>query len=282
MWIALVCLYGVIKGMRDVIKKKAMEKSSAVEVLFFYTLFSFVLTVPTATDAFGIDYGYMWLIAVKSLVIFIAWICGFNAIKRLPVGLYGVMDMARVLISTAIGIVILGEAVTVNKTVGMLLVIIGLVLVNLRQGKGGGERTRGVYIALVAVSCIGNAVSGALDKVLMSGDHMTSGQLQFWYMLFLTVLYFGYILATRTKIDRKNSFKNYWIIILSVLFVIGDRALFIANSDPNSTVVTMTLIKQCSVLVTIIGGRLMFKEKRTLYKIACALVVIAGIVIAVV
>ena len=69
---------------------------------------------------------------------------------------------------------------------------------------------------------------------------------------------------------------------MSVLFVIGDRALFIANSDPNSTVVTMTLIKQCSVLVTIIGGRLMFKEKRTLYKIACALVVIAGIVIAVV
>ena len=282
MWIALVCLYGVIKGMRDVIKKKAMERSSAVEVLFFYTLFSFVLTVPTAGDAFGIDYGYMWLIAVKSLVIFIAWICGFNAIKRLPVGLYGVMDMARVLISTAIGVVILGEAVTVNKTVGMLLVIIGLVLVNLRQGKGGGERTKGVYIALVAVSCIGNAVSGALDKVLMSGDHMTSGQLQFWYMLFLTVLYFGYILATRTKIDWKNSFKNYWIIILSVLFVIGDRALFIANSDPNSTVVTMTLIKQCSVLVTIIGGRLMFKEKRTLYKIACALVVIAGIVIAVV
>ena len=281
MWIAFVCLYGVIKGMRDVIKKKAMEKSSAVEVLFFYTLFSFVLTVPTATDAFGIDYGYMWLIAVKSLVIFIAWICGFNAIKRLPVGLYGVMDMARVLISTAIGVVILGEAVTVNKTVGMLLVIIGLVLVNLRQGKGGGERTKGVYIALVAVSCIGNAVSGALDKVLMSNNHMTSGQLQFWYMLFLTVLYFGYILATRTKIDWKNSFKNYWIIILSVLFVIGDRALFIANSDPSSTVVTMTLIKQCSVLVTIIGGRLMFKEKRTLYKIACASVVIAGIVIAV-
>ena len=224
----------------------------------------------------------MWLIAVKSLVIFIAWICGFNAIKRLPVGLYGVMDMARVLISTAIGVVILGEAVTVNKTVGMLLVIIGLVLVNLRQGKGGGERTKGVYIALVAVSCIGNAVSGALDKVLMSNNHMTSGQLQFWYMLFLTVLYFGYILATRTKIDWKNSFKNYWIIILSVLFVIGDRALFIANSDPSSTVVTMTLIKQCSVLVTIIGGRLMFKEKRTLYKIACAAVVIAGIVIAVV
>ena len=26
MWIGLVCLYGVLKGVRDIIKKKAMEK----------------------------------------------------------------------------------------------------------------------------------------------------------------------------------------------------------------------------------------------------------------
>ena len=282
MWIALVCLYGVIKGMRDVIKKKALGKSTAIEVLFFYTLISFILTVPTATDAFSIDYGYMWLIAVKSTVIFIAWICGFNAIKKLSVGLYGIMDMARVLISTSLGVIALGEMLTMNKVIGMLLVIAGLVLVNLHSKKGGTERTQGKYIALVMGSCVGNAVSGTLDKVLMSGGHMTSGQLQFWYMLFLVLLYLGYILVTRTKIDWKNSIKNYWIIILSVLFVIGDRALFIANQDPNSTVVTMTLIKQCSVMITIIGGRLVFKEKRTLYKIACASVVIAGIVIAVI
>ena len=37
MWIGLVCLYGVLKGVRDIIKKKAMEKNSAMEVLFFYT-----------------------------------------------------------------------------------------------------------------------------------------------------------------------------------------------------------------------------------------------------
>ena len=282
MWIALVCLYGVIKGMRDVIKKKALGKSTAIEVLFFYTLISFILTVPTATDAFSIDYSYMWIIAIKSTVIFIAWICGFNAIKKLSVGLYGIMDMARVLISTSLGVIALGEILTMNKVIGMLLVIAGLVLVNLHSKKGNTERTQGKYIALVMGSCVGNAVSGTLDKVLMSGGHMTSGQLQFWYMLFLVLLYLGYILVTRTKIDWKNSIKNYWIIILSVLFVIGDRALFIANQDPNSTVVTMTLIKQCSVMVTIIGGRLVFKEKRTLYKIACASVVIAGILIAVV
>lgn len=280
MWVALVCVYGAIKGVRDIIKKKAMEKSTAIEVLFFYTLISFILVTPSFKTAVSIDYGYMWLIFIKSAVIFVAWICGFNAIKRLPVGLYGIMDMSRVLISTTLGVVVLGEILTANKVIGMALVIAGLILVNLSGRKGNSERTKTVYIVLVLISCFGNATSAMFDKILM--QHMTSGQLQFWYMLFLVLLYLGYILVTRTKISIKNALKNYWIIILSVLFVIGDRALFIANSNADSTLVTMTLIKQCSVLVTIIGGRIVFKEERTLYKLACAAVIIVGIVIAVI
>lgn len=280
MWAALVCVYGAIKGVRDVIKKKAMEKSTAIEVLFFYTLISFLLVTPSAKTAVSVDYSYMWLIAIKSLVIFVAWICGFNAIKQLPVGFYGIMDMSRVIISTALGVIVLGESLTTNKIVGMALVIAGLLLVNLGNKGKNSEKTKPVYIALVMVSCFGNATSAMFDKILM--QHMSSGQLQFWYMLFLVIFYLGYILITRTRISIKNALKNHWIWILSVLFVIGDRALFIANSSPDSTLVAMTLIKQCSVLVTIICGRLVFKEKRTLYKLCCAAVVIAGIVIAVV
>lgn len=47
MWIGLVCLYGVLKGVRDIIKKKAMEKNSAMEVLFFYTFISFLFVTPS-------------------------------------------------------------------------------------------------------------------------------------------------------------------------------------------------------------------------------------------
>lgn len=281
MWIALVCVYGVIKGIRDVIKKKAMEKSSAMEVLFFYTLISFLFVTPEAKNALSIDYSYMWLIAIKSLIIFIAWICSFNAIKKLPIGFYGIMDMSRVIISTSLGVLVLGEMMTQNKIIGMTLVIAGLIMVNLGSGKKGGERPKAIYILLVMISCFGNATSAMFDKILMSDNHMNSGQLQFWYMLFLVLLYVGYILVTRTKINWRAVIKNYWILILSILFVIGDKSLFIANSDPNSSVVTMTLVKQCSVLITILGGRIVFKEKRVLYKLICAAAVIAGIVIAV-
>ncbi len=279
MWIALVCVYGILKGVRDVIKKKAMEKNSAMEVLFFYTFISFLFVTPEVKNAISIDFHNIGFIMIKSAIIFIAWICSFKAIKKLPIGFYGIMDMSRVIFATALGVLVLGETLTEHKIVGMALVLIGLLFVNMGKNSGG-EKAKAVYIFLVLVSCLCNAVSELLDKMLMQS--MNSGQLQFWYMFFLVVLYLGYMLVTKTKIQWRTLYKNYWVIILSVLFVIGDKALFIACSKPDSTVVAMTLIKQCSVMVTILGGRLVFKEKRTLYKMLCAAVIIAGILFAII
>ena len=49
-----------------------------------------------------------------------------------------------------------------------------------------------------------------------------------------------------------------------------------------SRITVMTLIKQSGCIVTIIGGRIFFHEKNTLYKLICAGIILAGIVIAVI
>ena len=279
MWILLVALYGILKGARDVMKKKALERSSAMEVLFGYTLFSFLFVTPSIKDAVAIDTHYLGFIVIKSLIIFIAWICSFKAIEKLPVGFYGIMDMSRVIFATLLGIFVLNEILTVNKIMGMVLVLLGLLFVNIRFGQGKSENVKPFFLVLTLISCFLNAVSELLDKMLM--QHITSGQLQFWYMFFLVVLYLIYMITTKTKF-RMTIFKdNPWILLLSILFVIGDKALFIACESGESTVIAMTLIKQCSVLVTIIGGRLVFKEKNTLYKLFCAAIIITGILVAI-
>jgi drug/metabolite transporter (DMT)-like permease len=278
MWIALVSVYGILKGVRDIIKKKALEKNSAMEVLFFYTFISFLFVTPEFKSAISMDMHYIGYIMVKSVIIFIAWICSFKAISKLPIGFYGIMDMSRVIFASLLGVFVLGEVMTGGKLIGMALVLVGLLLVNMKR-EGNSEKTKAVYIALVLVSCLMNAISELLDKMLM--QHMESGQLQFWYMFFLVVLYLGYMVVTRTKINFKTLKTNYWILILSILFVIGDKALFVACSYENSTVIAMTLIKQCSVMITILGGRLVFKEKHTLYRMLCAAVIIVGILVAV-
>lgn len=287
MWIALVTVYGLFKGIRDIAKKKAMRISSTIEVLFIYTLVSFIMAAPLCFFAdtktpFDMDYSSLWIIAVKSAIIFVAWLCSFKAIKRLPIGFYGIMDMARVVMSAVLSVIFLGEAPTMFKVIGMAFVMLGLLLVNLKKDGEADGASGKLCIILVLISCLMNAVSEILDKYLMGSTSIESGQLQFWYMLFLVVLYLAYMLLSRQKINWKSILKNYWLIIMSVLFVFGDRALFEACKYENSSVITMTLIKQCSVLITIIGGKLVFRDEHTLYKLMCAGVIILGIVISVI
>ena len=138
------------------------------------------------------------------------------------------------------------------------------------------DKAAPLMVICAFASCILNAVSGTMDKLLMRT--LNYSQLQLWYLLFLVSFYFLYILFTRTRIRVKESLKNPMIWLLAIMFVIADRALFIANQDPNSRVSIMTLIKQSGAIVTILSGRFIFKEKNTTHKLICAGVIIAGIV----
>ena len=279
MWIAQAALFGVLKGGRDIIKKLALKKSSVVEVLFFYTFLSLVFLLHYTKEAIGIFNGsgiYLPLIFVKSAIIYIAWMCSFKAIEKLPVGFYGLMDMSRVVITSLLSIILLGEAVTIGKAIGMILVIDGLLMLNVSKKSFSGENVR--YILLMLASCLANSCSEILDKWFMNPQTgITPAQLQFWYMLFLTVLYLAHIIIKRIKIDWRMIYKNYWLILLAVMFVIGDRALF--NANRTGEVIPITLLKQGAVMITIIGGKFVFKEKDTLFKLLCAVVVICGIVV---
>lgn len=283
MWIPLVLLYGVLKGVREIIKKKALERNSTIEVLFMYTFLSFMIVLPQAKGALGMEPRFYLYVALKSFVIFLAWMFSFKAIKRMPISLYGVLDLSRVLFATLLGVFVLQEVLNGYQMVGLLFVSTGLILLKYRprgeRETAGGQQVEVRYVVMAFASCVLNALSGLLDKLLMR--HITSVQLQFWYMFFLVTMYLLFILCTRTPVKIRSVACNKWVWILSILFVIADRALFIANGMPGSRVTVMTLLKQAGCVVTILAGRFIFKEKNTTHKLICALVIITGIVIAV-
>ena len=322
MWMLLVLLYGVLKGAREIVKKKALAKSSVIEVLFFYTLLGFLFVTPQVPSAMGLEPKYYFWIALKSFVIFLAWICSFKAIKKMPISLYGVLDLSRVLFATLLGVVVLQETLNTHQVIGLVFVSAGLLLLkfkpsvllkklraNLQRkrtkgckdqtvpgqsdqvmditdavtGGSAAVRQSGNEVSVILVlfafaSCMLNAVSGLMDKLLMK--NISSSQLQFWYMLFLVLYYLIYILCSHTRI-RKEVWKNGWIWLLAILFVIADKALFVANGIPDSRITIMTLLKQSGCVVTILAGKFIFREKNVGYKLFCAAVIVIGIVIGV-
>lgn len=292
LWVLLVLLYGILKGAREILKKKALEKNSTIEVLFMYTLLSFVIVLPDMKNAMGLETKFYFYIALKSFVIFLAWMFSFTAIKKMPISLYGVLDLSRVMFATLLGVIVMHEVLTGYQVAGLLFVSTGLFLLKYRPqklwekvtGKGtvnsGREQgVRGVYVIIAFASCMLNALSGLLDKLLMR--EINSSQLQFWYMLFLVLFYLLYIVFTRTPVHMGSAVRNKWVWMLSVLFVIADRSLFIANGMPGSRITVMTLLKQAGCVVTILAGRYLFKEKDTTHKMVCAAVIIVGIMVGV-
>ena len=95
MWMALVLLYGILKGVREIVKKKALEKNSTIE--------------PDAKNAMGLEPRFYFYISLKSFVIFLAWMFSFRAIKKMPISLYGVLDLSRVLFATLLGVIVMQE-----------------------------------------------------------------------------------------------------------------------------------------------------------------------------
>lgn len=308
-WILLTLVYGLLKGGREISKKKAMDRNTVMEVLLIYTLIAFLIVVPRAPKAMGLEPTQYGLIIIKSFSIFLAWIMGFYALKHLPVSLYGVLDLSRVLLGTLMGVVLLHEVLMWNQIAGLTLVAFGLLALKFkitgsrpdekkkeiseepeksasseessseeRQKTGAPTKIPAKYVLLAFGSCVLNSVSGFLDKVLMKD--ISSSQMQFWYMFFLLLFYILYVIFTKTNI-RKDVWKNGWIWAMAIMFVIGDAALFIANADPASRITVMTVVKQSACFVTILGGKFVFHEKGIAYRAFCALIIFCGIILSV-
>lgn len=277
MWVVLALIYGLLKGAREVCKKKSLEKNTVIEVLFFYTLFSFLLVLPNIANLGCISIKLLSLIALKSLIIFLAWILSFHAIHAMPVSLYGILDLSRVLFATFLGISVLHEEMTIFRTIGLILVASGLLLLKYRRNGNVSEHVRPAIVIVAIASCMLNSLSGLMDKILMRS--VTSSQLQFWYMLFLVIMYFVYVLISRSQTDFTSAVKNPWIWAMAILFVIADKCLFIANGMEASKITVMTLIKQSGCIITILAGKFIFREKNITHKLVCAAIIITGIVI---
>ena len=283
-WIGLTAFYGVAAGVRNLLKKEALKKSPLLEVLFLYTALSFLFIAPVSLipdpGAMLLENGiYYFYLLLKSFVIFMAWIFAFKAMSKLPISLFGVLETSRVIFATILGVVLVNEVMGKNQYAGLFLVMAGLILVNIRGVNKDSRKASFVPIVCVITASILNSISGTMDKLLLRTGELNSAQLQFWFMLFTALLYFIYVLITKTKIHLSTIIKNPCIILMGILLLLGDRALFMANESKDSLVTVMILLQQLSLVVTIILGKLFFREKHIIYRLFCAALVISGIVI---
>lgn len=277
-WIFLGLIYGIISGIYFLFQKQAMKTNHSIEVFVTYVTIAFLIVFLDIPDLLSIEPKYLLLISFKSLIMLISFILSFKAMSKLSVSLYGVINMSRILFTTLLGIIILNETFGKYQIIGMLLICLGLLLIN--SYKEEDKKSDKKYILILFIGCIFASIGGLLDKIISL--NVKPSDFQWCFLLYLFLYSWLYVLVRNIKINFKKSFKNPWIYLYSISMVVADRILFIVNSISESEISIISLLKQISIIIMILGGGMLFKEKNLKYKLICSLVIIMGLIVIVI
>lgn len=287
MWILYICLYGFLIGFFNVYKKQAVKDSSVLSVLTIYTVTGFLLISWKAAEAFTLSYEYILLILLKSAIIVTSWNLELNAIKDYYISILQPLSAIRVVIAFCASILIFSEPSSWMQFVGILIVGIGIALLNNDKNKNlfitrkVGYKKLNKVVIFFLISCILSETSAIFDKFAL--QNITQNQMQWWFMffdsIFLILITVVVSLIKKKPVITKSDFMNIYAYAVGLILIVADNLLFTGLMDPASKASIAAVLKQITLVVTVLFGGLMFKEPNLKERLYVLAIILCGIII---
>lgn len=304
MWILYASIYATIIGFFSVFKKKATARTNTLFVLAFHSTLGFLLLSWTAFfDAFKISSQSFLFLLLKSFIVAFMWIFELIALKKYYISSLQPISSIKVVIGFVAGIIIFSEPFVWWKCIGVAIIFVGLVMFNFydakhivkfESSKSNFEnmnasnhdeqqlkRNRITAITLFLLSCILSEISAILDKFIL--NNISPNQMQFWFMMLVSIIlwicFFAACIKNKNMLVSKSDFKNFYIYLIAFILIVADRFLFTSLSQPDVLVSGVSVIKQISIIVSVVFGGIWFKEPKLKNKLAFLAIILAGIVV---
>jgi transporter family protein len=293
MWMYLGLLAALFLGLHNLCKKHAVQGNEVFPVLlgtissgFLFVATFYILAI--FYPDYALENGYTFqqiswkihcFIFIKSIIMAASWILAYQALKHLPITIVTPIRSAGPFFTFIGAIVIYKESPNLYQWIGFFFIIFSVILYS-RIGKQEGinfKRNKWIF-AIIGATFLG-ASSGLYDKFLIQNLSLNPQTLQFWFCLYtilillviLTLTYFPYV-------EKRKAFKFRWsIIAVGVLLQAADYFYFKALQDPDALIMLLSAIKRSQILIAVVVGGLLFKEKNKRKK----LIPLVGIMIGV-
>ena len=294
MWVGAALLSALLLGLYDVAKKRSLSGNAVVVVLLLNTLFSTILFAPVILDAeFGLGLfdgtaltstsgtlGDHALVMLKAAITLSSWLCGYYAIKHLPLTIVGPVNATRPVVVLVGALLFFGEELNLWQWGGVLLTIVSLYLLSRAGSKESIDFRRNRHVwALFAAMLLG-AVSGLYDKFIIANCSLHPLFVQSWfglYQLIMMIVIAAVVWLPRRHVER---FKWVWTIPLISLFVsCADFCYYNALDAPDAMIAVVSMIRRGSVVVTFLSGALLFGERNLKAKALDLGLIIIGMVL---
>jgi len=293
MWMYLGLLSALFLGLHSLCKKHAVQGNEVLPVLLGTLLAGFLVFIPffigsvynpTYFQKIGfyitpISIQTHGFIFVKSIIMTGSWVLAYAALKHLPITIVTPIRSAGPFFTFIGAILIYDENPTFLQWIGFFLIIFSVLLYSKIGKKEGINFKRNKWIfAIIGATFLG-ASSGLYDKFLIQNLVLNPQTLQFWFC-FYTILILLIILSITwfPKKEKRAAFKFRWTIIaVGVLLQTADYFYFKALQDPDALIMLLSAIKRSQILIAVVIGGLLFKERNKRKK----LIPLAGILIGV-
>lgn len=298
MWLVYAFFSAALLGCYDSFKKASLRGNAVIPVLFLNTLFSSLLLAPllwmsahgewldgTPFHAAPGGWEQHRLILLKSCIVLSSWICGYFAMKHLPLTIVGPVNATRPVMVLVGAMLLFGERLNLYQWIGVLLAVAAFFMLGRSSRKEGIDFRRDRWVwCLVAAALLG-ACSGLYDRYLMApvssgGAGLDRMMVLGWYNIYQCGMMAVVLLVLWWPRRHQGSpFRWHWAIpLISIFLVSADFLYMYALTFDDAMISIVSMIRRGSVVVSFLFGALVFHEKNLRSKAFDLLLVLLGMV----
>lgn len=298
-WLWLSLASSLLLGLYEVSRKAALSKSAPLLVLLLANVgglvgLSLALLVSrdvvvARSSAFylvPLDRHQHGAVLIKALLVSTSWIMSYSAVKHLPITVAGPLRAVAPAFTVLGALLWFNEAPSLVQWLGIGVIFSGY-LGFAQLGKSEGiSYTKSPYVMLLVAGTIVGAMSGLLDKHLLQKVQLQPTTLQFWFVVYTTliqVVLHLMLMAKNTGHTTRPSLGAWrvsWLAPLAgVLLVVADQFYFRALAERGAMVSVVSMVRRSSVLVSFSVGAWLFKEQLVQKKALALFVVLTGLLV---
>ena len=293
MWVGVAFLSALMLGLYDVAKKRSLTGNAVVAVLWFNTLISTIIFLPVVLDSelslnLLADTPLTYepttrlshlLVAVKAVITLSSWICGYYAMKHLPLSIVGPVNATRPVVVLVGAVLLFGERLNAWQWSGVLLTIASLYLLSLSSRKENVRFSSRHAVAMFVAMLLG-AVSGLFDKYIISEHSLDPMFVQSWFSIYQLVIMSVLLLVIWYPRRETDKFHWSWSIPLISIFVsLADYCYYHAIDMDGSMIAIISMIRRFSVVVSFICAAIIFGEKNLRSKALDMVLILIGMIL---
>lgn len=269
-------------GFYDVFKKQSLRDNAVLTVLLLNCLFSSVIFLPMAWHApFG-GWEVQKYIVLKAFIVLSSWICGYYAMKHLPLTVVGPVNATRPMLVLVGAMFLFGERLNLFQWAGVLLALSSFLLLKLGGKKEGIDFMHNRWIFCLVAAALLGACSGLYDKYLMSppesgGLGLDRLTVQSYFNFYQLAIMLAVVSSERLKGRQETRFQWRWTIPLISLFICAaDLAYFYSLSLDGAMISVVSMVRRGSVIVSFMMGAFLFHERNLKSKAVDLVLVLLG------